>query len=208
MPIMKRVAVLAASLVLSFAVAAPAIQAKEAVKSPAKAGAKAKPKADGASKAKVAGACYNKTEFEAEQAIRFHTRLMVIGLTCQQLGGSYEGLYVRYKQFTLNHKTQIAGWESALISYYRKNAKGNPYHALDNLRTHLANEMSQHIAAVSANIYCTAHVPEIDAALAMSDADVQKVAYGDGVLRVAELPRCDVPVPVFPAGAAAIKAVR
>lgn len=207
---MKRLAVLAASLALSFAIAAPTVQAKEAAKSPAKAGArtKAKTKTEGASRPKVAGACYSKAEFEAEQAIRFHTRLMVIGLTCQQLGGSYEGLYVRYKQFTLNHKTQIAGWENTLISYYRKTAKGNPYHALDNLRTHLANEMSQHIAAVSANIYCTAHVPEIDAAMAMTDADVQKAAYGDGVLRVAELPRCDVPVPVFPAGAAPVKAVR
>ncbi|WP_145733783.1 hypothetical protein [Nitrospirillum pindoramense] len=159
--------------------------------------AKTSPKA-----AKVSGPCYSPAEFDAEQAIRFHTRLMVIGLTCQQLGGNYEGLYVRYKKFTLAHKTQIIAWEDALIARYRKTSKGNPNRALDTLRTHLANEMSQHIAAVSTDVYCAQHADSLAQAELMSDADVVKAVTNDAVIRVSELPRCDLPPPVMVAATA------
>ncbi|MEE3625325.1 hypothetical protein UCD39_15215 [Nitrospirillum sp. BR 11752] len=151
---------------------------------------------------KVSGPCYSPAEFDAEQAIRFHTRLMVIGLTCQQLGGNYEGLYVRYKKFTLAHKTQIIAWEDALIARYRKTSKGNPNRALDTLRTHLANEMSQHIAAVSTDVYCAQHADSLAQAELMSDADVVKAVTNDAVIRVSELPRCDLPPPVMVAATA------
>ncbi|MDE1148139.1 MAG: hypothetical protein PW843_16180 [Azospirillaceae bacterium] len=149
------------------------------------------------------GPCYTKSEFDAEQAIRFHTRLMVIGLTCQQLGGNYEGLYVRYKKFTLAHKTQIIAWEDELIARYRRTSKANPNRALDTLRTHLANEMSQHITAVSTDVFCAAHADSLAAAELMSDADVVKTVTNDAVIRVSELPRCDLPRPTVTASTAA-----
>ncbi|MBB6254250.1 hypothetical protein [Nitrospirillum iridis] len=185
------------------AVGAPAFAADKAT--PAKKAAaskKAAPETKASKAPKVAGPCYSPAEFDAEQAIRFHTRLMVIGLTCQQLGGNYEGLYVRYKKFTLTHRTQIIAWEDALIAHYRKTAKGNPNRALDTLRTHLANEMSQHIAAVSTDVYCAQHAASLAQAELMSDPDVVKAISNDAVIRVSELPRCDLPMPVMAAATA------
>ncbi|MEA1676047.1 hypothetical protein [Nitrospirillum sp. BR 11163] len=206
---MTRARLLAAPL-LSFALAAamsgpafaadkttPVKKAAAAKKAAPEKAAKTPPKA-----AKVSGPCYSPAEFDAEQAIRYHTRLMVIGLTCQQLGGNYEGLYVRYKKFTLAHRTQIIAWEDSLIAHYRKTTKGNPNRALDTLRTHLANEMSQHIAAVSTDIYCAQHVDLLAQAELMSDADVVKTISNDAVVRVSELPRCDLPPPVMAAATA------
>ncbi|WP_148293997.1 hypothetical protein [Azospirillum sp. B4] len=183
------------------AVGTPAFAADKAT--PAKKAAVSAPKkgkaAPEAKTPKVAGPCYSSAEFDAEQAIRFHTRLMVIGLTCQQLGGNYEGLYVRYKKFTLAHRTQIIAWEDALIAHFRKTSKGNPNRALDTLRTHLANEMSQHIAAVSTDVYCAQHAPSLAQAELMTDSDVVKTISNDAVVRVSELPRCDLPAPVMAA---------
>ncbi|MEA1651100.1 hypothetical protein UAJ10_19005 [Nitrospirillum sp. BR 11164] len=210
---MTRARLLAApllSLVLAAAVGAPAFAADKTTPAKKAAASKAASKQaapDKAAKtspkaAKVSGPCYSPAEFDAEQAIRYHTRLMVIGLTCQQLGGNYEGLYVRYKKFTLAHKTQIIAWEDALIARYRKTAKGNPNRALDTLRTHLANEMSQHIAAVSTDIYCAQHADMLAQAELMNDADVVKTVTNDAVVRVSELPRCDLPPPVMAAATA------
>ncbi|MDG3441270.1 hypothetical protein [Nitrospirillum amazonense] len=206
---MTRARLLAAPL-LSLALAAAAVSAPAFAAdktTPAKKAAASKKAApEKAAKtpkpAKVSGPCYSPAEFDAEQAIRYHTRLMVIGLTCQQLGGNYEGLYVRYKKFTLAHKAQIIAWEDSLIAHYRKTAKGNPNRALDTLRTHLANEMSQHIAAVSTDIYCAQHADMLAQAELMSDADVVKTVTNDAVVRVSELPRCDLPPPVMTAATA------
>ncbi|HYE50458.1 MAG TPA: hypothetical protein VEB20_12770 [Azospirillaceae bacterium] len=186
---MKR-ALTAAIAVAFLALPAAATTSKPATSKPAKSQpAKPAPKAP----------CYSKAEFEAEQAIRLHTELMVVGLTCQQMAAPGENLFARYKEFTLKHQKRIQGWEASLIAFQKRTVKGgNATRAFDSFRTRVANEMSRRIAAVTAPVFCASHIPFASAALAMTEADLDRAVSGEGVVRVAEAPRCDLPMPGNP----------
>lgn len=167
---------------------------------PAVAAEKSPPKKSAAKPGKPAAKapCYTPAEFEAEQAIRLHTELMVVGLTCQAMdpkGGP--SLFAQYKMFTLKHQAAVQGWEKALIAHYKRAGVRNPTKEFDSFRTRLANEMSQRAIALSAQIFCENHVPVVGAAMAMPEKDVQKAilahAESAGAVRVAAAPRCDVP---------------
>lgn len=140
--------------------------------------------------------CYTPDEFEAEQGIRLHTELMVVGLTCQEM--SVQGqpsLFAQYKMFTLKHQKQIKVWESNLISYYKRTVKGNPNRAFDTFRTRLANETSQRAIALTNPVFCADHVPVVAKAMA---TDIEALRAGlrpdaPGV-RLAQEPRCDKPM--------------
>ncbi|WP_155524640.1 hypothetical protein [Oleisolibacter albus] len=144
-------------------------------------------------KAKAAP-CYTPAEFEAEQAIRLHTELMVVGLTCQAMDQKgTPSLFAQYKQFTLNHQMQIQEWEKALIGQYKRAGVKNPTKEFDSFRTRLANEMSQRAIALTTPIFCESHAAIVPQALAMSVADVKRAVTSEDVVRVSLLPRCDRP---------------
>ncbi|QJE73029.1 hypothetical protein HHL28_07965 [Aerophototrophica crusticola] len=150
------------------------------------------------SKAAAKAPCYTPAEFEAEQAIRLHTELMVVGLTCQAMDPKDgPSLFAQYKMFTLKHQAAVQGWEKSLIGHFKRAGSRNPTKEFDSFRTRLANEMSQRAIALSAQIFCENHVPVVGKAMSMPDKDVQKaiLAHGEsaGIVRVAAAPRCDQP---------------
>ena len=143
------------------------------------------------------GPCYSVAEFEAEQGIRLHTELMVVGLTCQHMDVKGEtSLFAQYKLFTLKHQARIQDWEKTLVEYYKRTAKGNPTRNFDSFRTRLANETSQRAIALSTPVFCGTHAPLVAKAMTASIEDIQHgfSPDSDGV-RMANAPRCDRPTP-------------
>jgi hypothetical protein len=93
--------------------------------------------------------CYTPKEAAAEQAIRAHSELMVVGLTC----ASYFNeplLFNRYAIFTNQHLQDIQAHEKVMIDYFAKTAEGNPKRRFDHWRTSIANAVSTRAALSSA----------------------------------------------------------
>jgi hypothetical protein len=202
---MKR-ALTAAAMALLLSVPAAAADPAPAAKPAAEKAAPAKkaPAKPAASKGKKApkAPCYTKAEFEAEQAIRLHTELMVVGLTCQGYASTKDvNLFGRYKEFTLKHRKRITEWEDQLVAFQKRTAKGNANRGFDTFRTRVANEMARRIAAVTEPVFCATHAPFAEQALNLTDADLTNFVAGPGVVRVAEAPRCDMPPPATAATA-------
>ncbi len=140
--------------------------------------------------------CYTPDEFEAEQGIRLHTELMVVGLTCQEMSVKGQpSLFAQYKMFTLKHQKQIQAWESNLISYYKRTVKGNANRAFDTFRTRLANETSQRAIALSNPVFCADHVPVVAKAMSTDIEAIRASLRPDSPgVRLALEPRCDKPM--------------
>lgn len=143
------------------------------------------------------GPCYSVPEFAAEQGIRLHTELMVVGLTCQYLDKPGQAsLFNQYKQFTLKYQNRIQDWEKSLIGYFQRTTAGNATRNFDSFRTRLANETSQRAIALSTPVFCGAHAPLVAEAMAASLADIERGLSPDGEgMHVANAPRCDMPAP-------------
>ena len=120
-------------------------------------------------------ACYGPAEYEAEQGLRIHSELMVIGLTCQKMPGGTQ-LYGKYQKFTQKHQDLIAGYEARLISFYRQEGDSNPDKELHTLRTDLANQISKHAIKMSMVSFCQNFSSRLDTALKMDGAGFRRWA--------------------------------
>lgn len=124
-----------------------------------------------------AGSCYSRTEAEAEQGIRIHSELMVIGLNCQHMGAR-EGvnLYNQYRQFTADHGNLFATYEKILMEHFKKDGIAKPESNLNTLRTNFANKISNDVAAMRPDVFCSRYAPRITKASAMKRDDVRRWA--------------------------------
>jgi len=121
-------------------------------------------------------ACYTTSEAEAEQAIRIHSELMIIGLNCQhKTAAGQANLYGQYKQFTAKNGSLFAGYEKVLISYFRR-AGGNEEKCLNDLRTRFANKISLDAARMRPDMFCQYYAPRIKKASAMTGAQLRQWA--------------------------------
>lgn len=125
----------------------------------------------------LASGCYSAAEAEAEQGIRIHSELMVIGLNCQHMGKrAGQNLYGDYRQFTADHGDLFAKYEEILMAYFKKNGAGNPESSLNTLRTNVANKISNDAAKMRPDVFCSRYAPRITQAKAMKGNDVRKWA--------------------------------
>lgn len=122
-----------------------------------------------------AGGCYTPREVEAEQAIRIHSELMVIGLTCIKMPGGMS-MYQEYQSFTQKNQALLASYEVDLIGYYQRTGVANPERQLHTLRTTLANQISEHAITMSTSTFCQAYGPRVAKALAMDKAKFRRWA--------------------------------
>ncbi len=206
-------AVLGALLALPVAPASAAT-AKEAAKTAA---AKARP-----TKASVpaAPACYNRTEHAAEQMMRLHTEMMVVGLTCRTVVPDKKPFDI-YKDFSVKNRALLSNSEASLISYYKRSGSGgNATRQFDMFRTELANEISRRAATIGIPQYCANFVERSAVAKDLTPDDLRTLTSDEknaGLMHLASRPLCDVkvvsgPDPVFavaqatPAPKAAAKA--
>ena len=83
--------------------------------------------------------CYSQAEAEAEQGIRIHSELMVIGLNCQHMGARHgQNLYPMYREFTARHGKLLAQYETLLMNFLQggrqRQPRGGDQYAADEFR--------------------------------------------------------------------------
>ncbi len=125
-------------------------------------------------------ACYSMAEAEAEQGIRIHSELMVIGLNCQHLWPNKNGqsLFQQYRTFTSDHANIFTNYDSSILRFYMNQGYSNSQaeSKLNNIRTGVANKISNDAAKMRPDLFCKAYAPRIEKASVMSDAKIRKWA--------------------------------
>jgi hypothetical protein len=121
--------------------------------------------------------CYSMREAEAEQGIRIHSELMVIGLNCQHMTPRGEvNLYSQYRSFTSSYSDLLAGYEQTLIDYFKRSGHPNPVASLNLMRTAFANKISTDAARMRPDIFCKRYTSRIGQASGMNRQQVRKWA--------------------------------
>lgn len=121
--------------------------------------------------------CYSDAEAEAEQGIRIHSELMVIGLNCTHMGARAGiNLYGQYRQFSADHGELFATYEKILFKHFQKENNPNPEAAMNTLRTSFANKISKDAAGMRPDIFCSKYAPRVMRAAEMSRDDIREWA--------------------------------
>lgn len=124
-----------------------------------------------------AAGCYSPREAEAEQGIRIHSELMVIGLNCAHMADANgNNLYLEHKKFTAKHEDLFATYETILMEYMQKNGSRNAEKSLHKLRTEFANKISNDVAVMRPDIFCKTFSVRIEKATKMNRTTLRKWA--------------------------------
>lgn len=140
------------------------------------------------SQALAASNCYSFQEFEAEQGLRIHSELMVIGLTCQKVSGG-AGLYNKYRKFTNKNQYLLGQYEDLMLAHYRSYGQ-DAEASLHDLRTGLANEISQKAIRMNMVAFCRHYGGRIDQALNMDHDTLRKWAQQQWPTQPPSKPLC------------------
>lgn len=122
-----------------------------------------------------AGACYSQQEAEAEQGIRIHSELMVIGLNCNHMAKA-KNLYGQYRSFTSKYADLFATYERILMQHMARNGDKNPEASLNTLRTEFANKISNDAAKMRPDIFCRSYSPRVEKATKLNYEGVRRWA--------------------------------
>lgn len=141
--------------------------------------------------ARPAEACYSAREIEAEQALRIHSELMVIGLTCIKMPEGRRR-YSEYQSFTQKNADLIANYEQDLIYYFKKQGALNPEKRLHTLRTNLANEVSRKAISMSTLHFCQTYGTNIDRAVMMNAQTVRRWAQHASTVQAVSERKCSL----------------
>jgi hypothetical protein len=90
--------------------------------------------------------CFRTADIEADQALRYQARLMVLSDTC---GGD------AYRDFTVRNRDLIVAYQRQLIDRYRRLGVRQPESSLDTFLTHIANERALHDGVELRQVLCT-----------------------------------------------------
>ena len=124
--------------------------------------------------------CYTMAEAEAEQGIRIHSELMVIGLNCQHMWPQKNGqnLFQQYRIFTADHANLFTSYDSTLLRFYTKSGLTGKQaeKKLNGIRTAVANRISNDAAKMRPDLFCKSYAPRIEKASNMSEAKIRKWA--------------------------------
>lgn len=121
--------------------------------------------------------CYTRSEAEAEQGVRIHSELMVIGLNCQHMASAgNKNLYLAYREFSAANGKVFAEYETRLLNYFRKIGVKDPEAALNTLRTEFANKISTDAAKMRPDAFCHTYAPRIQKVSTMNQTQLRKWA--------------------------------
>jgi hypothetical protein len=85
-------------------------------------------------------------------------------------------LYTQYKDFTRRHQGLISEYEETIKNYYSRTGHSNSEKAINDLRTRLANKISNDAAKMRPNAFCKVYGSRITQALAMSQEKLRRWA--------------------------------
>lgn len=111
-----------------------------------------------------AASCYTPQQYRAEQAVRYHTQLMVSGMLCQR---THPTAYSQYQAFTQRNQPTIQRAETVLIGFYKEQKNPQPERALHTMRTNLANDLSMRAMQQSLPVFCQNAQQRLQTAAAM-----------------------------------------
>jgi hypothetical protein len=119
-------------------------------------------------------ACYTAAEAEAEQGVRIHSELMVIGLNCKHMTpAGQRDYYAQYKEFSARNGVLFSNYERSLLSFYTRAGFAAPEGELNRLRTTMANKISGDAAKMRPDLFCAYYAPRIPKAAAMTPAQIR-----------------------------------
>ena len=131
----------------------------------------------GAGPSWAAKSCYTRAEAEAEQGLRIHSELMVIGLNCINMHFTDgTNLYTKYNQFTKANIDIFSGYEDRMLEYYKRRGDRDPEASLNTLRTQLANNISNSAARMKPDLFCNRYAGRIFKASSMDHETLRKWA--------------------------------
>ncbi len=124
--------------------------------------------------------CYTMSEAEAEQGIRIHSELMVIGLNCQDVWPKKEGqtLFQQYRLFTADHANLFSSYDSAMIRFFMKQGRTaqQAEAKLNDIRTSVANRISNDAASMRPDLFCKNYAHRIEKAAQMPEEKIRRWA--------------------------------
>lgn len=124
-----------------------------------------------------ASSCYTQAEAEAEQGLRIHSELMVIGLNCMNMRfKDGTNLYRTYSKFTKENVDVFADYEKQLLAYYKKRGDQDPEATLNTLRTQLANKISLSAVKMKPDQFCNRYAGRLFKASSMDRPTLRKWA--------------------------------
>ena len=139
----------------------------------------------------VNAACYNAAEAEAEQGIRIHSELMVIGLNCQHMTPrGWKNFYQEYREITSRHQSLFNQYEQTLINFYSRNGS-NAEKRIHTLRTDFANKTSTDAAKMRPDVFCANFAPRIPQVGKMSRSEFQQWAASTSRTEALSQSRCN-----------------
>lgn len=188
---LRRIALLGAVLAAPFVLSGTAMAAESqaAAKPPVTRAAIAKPQA-----------CYTRNEHAAEQLIRMHTEMMIVGLTCKNVVPE-KNPFGLYQDFSVKNRALLSNSEAAIIGHYKKTSGSSATKNFDTFRTELANESSRRAATIGIPQYCETFVERSKAAKELTPDDLRVLTSDEknaGLMHLASKPLCDVKVVSVP----------
>ena len=135
-------------------------------------------------------------DIAAEQLMRMHTEMMVIGLTCKSVVPE-KNPFGLYQDFSVKNRALLSSSEASLIGFYKKSGGGNATRQFDMFRTELANETSRRAATIGIAQYCQTFVDRSQAAKELDAEDLRILTSDEknaGLMHLASKPLCDVKV--------------
>lgn len=125
----------------------------------------------------MAASCYTMPEAEAEQGIRIHSELMVIGLNCQHMyKANGKNLYAAYRSFTAENIKLFSDYEKDLMAYFRRTGHANPEAQLNSMRTVFANKIANDSARMRPDQFCKHYASRIEKVANMPKPEIKKWA--------------------------------
>lgn len=135
--------------------------------------------------------CYSAVEAEAEQGIRIHSELMVIGLNCQHMTPrGWKNFYMQYREFANRNAPLFSEYEQKLINFFQEEGRGDAEKQLHDLRTNFANKVSKDAATMRPDIFCATYAPRIPKVANMSQAELRNWAATSFKSHPASRPVC------------------
>lgn len=126
--------------------------------------------------------CYTKKEAAAEQVIRLHSELLVIGLNCRDIQLSKQRIsrldtYEKYLIFSGRHTDLIRGYENHMLGYFKRQGISDPDMQLSSLRTQMANNIAEIVVKRRPDVFCHQYRERLDKANSMSAEQINEWAY-------------------------------
>jgi len=137
--------------------------------------------------------CLSNSEFEADQALRLHSAMMVAGLKCHQAYKD-QNPFGQYAQFTSARAADLRRWEAVMIGHFRKVGGGTQ--AFDTYRTEIANEISRTTQSIPFEQYCTSEIDSLAKHASMTTSDL-KGEFSD-LSKPSTIPLCSASTPAKP----------